>query len=112
MHPGLGHDAFMNTKVKRRNAAVRAFAAIVAAAALAGALAAGITGCVTTTPPAPPPPPREPTESDITFEAISQRYMNEMMALTPVNATSLGNHRFDGELDDVSTKGYDRRDAL
>jgi uncharacterized protein (DUF885 family) len=46
------------------------------------------------------------------FEAISQRYLDEMMALTPVNATSLGNHRFDGDLDDVSTKGYDRRAVL
>jgi uncharacterized protein (DUF885 family) len=46
------------------------------------------------------------------FEAISQRYLREMMALTPVNATSLGDHRFDGELDDVSASGYDRRAML
>jgi uncharacterized protein (DUF885 family) len=48
----------------------------------------------------------------VTFESISQRYLEEMMALTPVNATSLGNHRFDGDLDDVSVRGYDRRVAL
>jgi uncharacterized protein (DUF885 family) len=46
------------------------------------------------------------------FEAISQRYLGEMMALTPVNATSLGDHRFDAELDDVSSTGYDQRVAL
>jgi uncharacterized protein (DUF885 family) len=46
------------------------------------------------------------------FDAISHRYLDEMMALTPVNATLLGDHRFDGELDDVSAKGYDRRVAL
>lgn len=48
----------------------------------------------------------------MTFEAISQRYLDEMMALTPVNATALGDHRFDGQLDDVSIAGYDRRAAL
>ena len=35
-----------------------------------------------------------------------------MMALTPVNATSLGDHRFDHDLDDVSATGYERRAAL
>ncbi len=29
-----------------------------------------------------------------------------MVELTPINATSLGDHRFDGKLDDVSAKGY------
>jgi uncharacterized protein (DUF885 family) len=48
----------------------------------------------------------------VTFESISQRYLEAMMALTPVNATSLGNHRFDGDLDDASARGYDRRVAL
>jgi uncharacterized protein (DUF885 family) len=48
----------------------------------------------------------------MTFEALSKRYLEEMMALTPVNATSLGDHRFDGELDDVSAAGYDRRAML
>ncbi len=82
-------------------------------AALVTVLATGITGCQTTqTPPTTPAPPRTPTEADVTFETISQRYLNEMMALTPVNATSLGDHRFDGELDDVSSAGYDRRATL
>jgi hypothetical protein len=76
--------------------------------ALAAVLA---TGCATSPPPAPAPP-RTPTQADVSFEAISQRYLNEMMALMPVNATSLGDHRFDGELDDVSSAGYDRRAAL
>src|SRR5581483_11397602 len=69
-------------------------------------------GCAMAPPAASPVPPRTPTEADLTFEAISQRYLNDMMALTPVNATSLGDHRFDGELDDVSSGGYDRRAAL
>lgn len=48
----------------------------------------------------------------MTFDAISKRYLDEMVAQTPVNATSLGDHRFDDQLDDVSTAGYDRRAAL
>jgi uncharacterized protein (DUF885 family) len=67
-------------------------------------------GCATSPP--PPAPPRTPTEADVMFESVSQRYLNDMMALTPVNATSLGDHRFDGELDDVSSAGYDRRATL
>lgn len=79
---------------------------------LAVALAAGFAGCVTTPPPAPAAPPRAPTESDTTFETISQLYLDQMVALTPVNATALGDHRFDDQLDDVSVAGYDRRAAL
>jgi uncharacterized protein (DUF885 family) len=76
------------------------------------ALGAAMAGCMTTTTPAPLAAAPAPTAADITFDAISQRYLNQMMALTPVNATSLGNHRFDAELDDVSAAGYDRRTAL
>src|SRR3569833_165693 len=106
MHDRLGHDARlagtspatglsgMNNKVERRSVLVT----------LAVACATGFSGCVTTPPPAAPAPPREPTETDVTFESISQRYLEEMMALTPVSATSLGNHRFDGDLDDVSVR--------
>jgi uncharacterized protein (DUF885 family) len=81
-------------------------------ATLAVALAAGFAGCVTTAPPAPASAPRAPTESDMSFETIGQRYLDQMMALTPVNATALGDHRFDAQLDDVSLAGYDRRAAL
>jgi uncharacterized protein (DUF885 family) len=92
----------MNNKIERRSVLVT----------LAVACATGFSGCVTTPPPATPAPAREPTETDVTFESISQRYLDQMMALTPVNATSLGNHRFDGDLDDVSVRGYDRRVTL
>ena len=70
-----------------------------------------LTACETTTP-AAPPPPRTPTATDATFDTISKRYLDDMVSLTPVNATSLGDHRFDHELDDVSGAGYDRRAAL
>jgi uncharacterized protein (DUF885 family) len=77
------------------------------------AVMASVAGCALMSPPTPtPPPPQGPTATDRAFEAISKRYLDEMTALTPVNATSLGEHRFDGELDDVSPKGYERRVAL
>jgi uncharacterized protein (DUF885 family) len=77
------------------------------------AVAAGLVGCAMIAPQAPTPaPPSGPTATDTAFEAISKRYLDEMMALTPVNATSLGDHRFDGQLDDVSAKAYERRVAL
>jgi uncharacterized protein (DUF885 family) len=82
------------------------------AACIIAAVMAGLAGCAAMPPPAPPSPAPAPTAADENFAAISKRYLDEMVALTPVNATSLGDHRFDGELDDVSSTGYDRRVAL
>ena len=48
----------------------------------------------------------------MTFERLGQRYLNEMLALTPVAATALGEHRFDGLLEDVSAEGFAKRAAL
>jgi uncharacterized protein (DUF885 family) len=79
-------------------------AALTAAALLASA-------CVTTSS-EPTLPAHVTTQADTAFEAISQRYLNDWMALTPVNATSLGDHRYDNQLDDVSATGYDKRLAL
>ena len=79
---------------------------------IVAAVMAGLAGCVAAPPPAAPASPPGPTATDMTFDTISKRYLDEMMAQTPVNATSLGDHRFDDQLDDVSTAGYDRRAAL
>jgi hypothetical protein len=35
---------------------------------------------------------------------LAQRFLNEMPAFSPVAATSLGDHRFDGELDQVNAQ--------
>ena len=59
-------------------------------------------------PPAPPPPPPPPTV-DQQFEALAARYLREATELTPVDATSLGDHRFDDRLDDVSHAGWQAR---
>ena len=36
------------------------------------------------------------------WENLAARFLDEMPALSPVGATSMGDHRFDGELDEVS----------
>jgi uncharacterized protein (DUF885 family) len=77
------------------------------------AVMASLGGCAMLSPEMPTPAsPKAPTATDATFESISKRYLDEMMALTPVNATSLGDHRFDGELDDVSPQSYERQATL
>ncbi len=57
-----------------------------------------------------PTQPREPLSSipaaaDSAFDALSRRYFDEVLALQPVNATGLGDHRYDNQLDDVSAAG-------
>jgi uncharacterized protein (DUF885 family) len=48
----------------------------------------------------------------VAFGLIAQRYLQEMLPLTPVAATALGEHRYDATLDDVSAAGYGQRVAL
>jgi uncharacterized protein (DUF885 family) len=50
--------------------------------------------------------------TDTAFESLSRRYFDEVIALTPVSATGLGDHRFDDKLDDVGASGRERRLAL
>jgi len=46
--------------------------------------------------------------ADARFEAVGQRYVAEFGQYSPVSATQLGDHRFDGELDDLSPAGRAR----
>jgi uncharacterized protein (DUF885 family) len=81
-----------------------------AAIFLSGVLIAiALDGCITSPPPVTA---RQPTPADREFERIGGRYLNEMVALTPVNATQLGDHRFDAELDDVGPTARSRRVEL
>ena len=61
-------------------------------------------------PPAPPPlaPPPPPTP-DQQFESLAQRYLRESPQLEPVDATALGDNRFDDRVDDVSAAGWQAR---
>lgn len=58
---------------------------------------------------APPPPPPPPPTADQQFEALAKRYLQESPEQSPVSATSLGDHRFDNRLDDVSAAGWQNR---
>lgn len=58
------------------------------------------------------PPPTGPTAADIEFQTVSRRYFDEVLALQPVDATALGDHRYDDKLDDVSAAGRERRLTL
>jgi uncharacterized protein (DUF885 family) len=70
----------------------------------------GFAACTVIQP--PPDFSNPPSVSDKTFEEIAQRYLAEMLPLTPVQATSLGEHRYDSQLDDVSADGRARRVGL
>ncbi len=83
----------------------RAFALTVSAAVIVC-----FTACTVIQP--PPDFSNPPSASDRTFEQIAQRYLAEMLPLTPVMATSLGEHRYDSQLDDVSPDGQSRRSGL
>ncbi|KLJ00357.1 DUF885 domain-containing protein [Luteimonas sp. FCS-9] len=43
--------------------------------------------------------------ADAAFAELSKRYLDEAMALSPVSATQIGDHRFDTEIDDLSAAG-------
>jgi len=43
--------------------------------------------------------------ADATFASLSQRWLDGWMALNPVAATQMGDHRFDAKLDDLSEAG-------
>src|SRR5690606_39090006 len=59
------------------------------------------------------PPAAEAAESehDRAFAAIAARFLDEGLALSPVSATQIGDHRFDAELDDLSAGGRERSAA-
>jgi uncharacterized protein (DUF885 family) len=46
--------------------------------------------------------------ADQRFAALANRYIDEFGRYAPVSATQLGDHRFDGELDDLSAAGRAR----
>lgn len=54
------------------------------------------------------PRPNKGKPMDEKFQQLSQRFLDEFPALSPVNATLMGDHRFDNLLDDVSADARDR----
>src|SRR5579862_1117498 len=59
----------------------------------------------------PPRPlaPTGPSAADVAFQKLTDRYLNGMLAFTPVAATELGDHRFDDRLDDEGPTARDQR---
>lgn len=87
----------------------RAFGRHLPALFTAAAIVA-FAGCTVVQP--PPDFTPQPSAADVTFEEIAKRYLDEMLPLTPVAATALGEHRYDGALDDMSPEGQSRRTGL
>ncbi len=50
----------------------------------------------------------ESPSADARFESLGQRYVREFGQFSPVSATALGDHRFDGDLDDLGAAGRAR----
>ncbi len=49
-----------------------------------------------------------PSTADAEFEAIAKRFLSEAPAFSPVGATQLGDHRYDGQLDEATPAARDR----
>ncbi len=48
-------------------------------------------------------------DADDEFRALSKEYVDRMPALSPISATQIGDHRFDGEMDEISASALQRR---
>ena len=59
-------------------------------------------------PSGPKPAAEERVTQDARFEALGRRYLDEFGRYSPVSATGLGDHRFDGNLDDLGAEGRAR----
>ncbi|HLJ10514.1 MAG TPA: DUF885 domain-containing protein [Planctomycetaceae bacterium] len=54
----------------------------------------------------------EDAAMDQAFEELGRRYVSEFPELSPVGATQLGDHRFDGRLDEISPAARERQRAF
>lgn len=52
--------------------------------------------------------PAVASTADAAFATLAKRWLDESMALSPVAATQIGDHRFDAQLDDLSPAGRER----
>jgi uncharacterized protein (DUF885 family) len=79
--------------------------------AIGGLLA--IAACTDHTPPPAPERSAAPTPSvsamDAAFSTFAARYVDEFTAYGPIDATTIGDHRYDDRIDDMSAAGRTRR---
>lgn len=66
-----------------------------------------LLGATALTAPALAGPPA--AAADVAFAALSARWLDAFLRLQPVTATQTGDHRFDGEIDDMSADGRGAR---
>lgn len=59
-----------------------------------------------------PATPKGPSAADAAFADLSKRWMDATFKSSPVYATQLGDHRFDGEIDDIGAVGRAARAAI
>lgn len=78
---------------------------------LAAALLASLSACQKSEAPAPvagtdaPATAADTTQADAAFADLSKRALEGWLQLSPVSATQIGEHKYDGELDDLSADG-------
>jgi len=78
---------------------------------LAAALLASLAGCQNSDAPTAPTAAAEQagqSQADAQFAELSKKALDTWMQLSPVSATQIGDHRYDGELDDLSAAGQQK----
>src|SRR5436305_13339440 len=50
----------------------------------------------------------EPSTDDAQFDKVAARYIDESPSLSPISATTLGDHRYDNQLDEISEDARNR----
>lgn len=78
---------------------------------LASAAALALTACVAATPPPEPTASAPASSADQRFAGLAARYIASLTRLSPVEATGLGEHRYDDRLPDISAAGRAAREA-
>lgn len=78
---------------------------------LAAALLAALAGCQNDKAPTAETPTAaaaSQSQADARFSELSQKALDTWMQLSPTSATQIGDHRYDGEIDDMSAAGQQK----
>lgn len=78
---------------------------------LAAALLAALAGCQNDKAPSAETPTAaaaSQSQADARFSELSQKALDTWMQLSPTSATQIGDHRYDGEIDDMSATGQQK----
>lgn len=72
---------------------------------LALALIAALSACGKTEAPDAPATATDTAQADAAFADLSKRALDGWLQLSPVSATQIGEHKYDGQIDDLSAEG-------